>query len=137
MDSLQGAPILTGALPKNVNLLTYEPFGDNKILVRFEHLLEKKEDIDGYSKVVKFDMEDIFKAFEISKIEETTLAANQFKKTSLAKRFKFEAENETEIRQKTTSRAPKKFNEENDFVVELAPMEIKTFILTIEWKPTK
>ncbi|XP_053694119.1 lysosomal alpha-mannosidase isoform X2 [Sabethes cyaneus] len=77
---------LSLSLPLNVNLMTFEPWKENCLLVRFEHLLEKNED-PLYSKPVRFNLQDIFRSFSIEEISETTLAANQWKEDS--KRLKF------------------------------------------------
>ncbi|XP_037825869.1 lysosomal alpha-mannosidase isoform X2 [Lucilia sericata] len=70
--------IFTGlsiSLPKNIHLLTFEPWHENEILVRFEHILEKDEDPE-YSKFVQFDINEVFQGFKISNIRETTLDGN-------------------------------------------------------------
>lgn len=75
----------------NIHLLTFEPWRRDKMngdqyLIRFEHLLEKDEDPE-YSKPVTFNLQDVFRAFDIAGIKETTLAGNQWLLN--AKRFKF------------------------------------------------
>lgn len=62
-------------LPKSVHLLTLEPWHDNELLVRFEHILEKDED-SRYSKYVQFNIKDVLSAFNIENIRETTLDGN-------------------------------------------------------------
>lgn len=80
------------AIPKNVHLLTWEPWDQDKLLgssylVRFEHILENGEDIE-YSKNVTFNMQDHFRYFDISWMRETTLGGNQWLEDM--KRLKFE-----------------------------------------------
>lgn len=75
----------------NIHLLTFEPWRRDKMngdtyLIRFEHLLEKDEDPE-YSKPVSFNLQDVFRGFDIAGIKETTLAGNQWLLN--AKRFKF------------------------------------------------
>lgn len=62
-------------LPKNVHLLTLEPWHENELLVRFEHILEKNED-SRYSKYVQFNVRDVLEDFNIVDMRETTLDGN-------------------------------------------------------------
>lgn len=78
------------SLPQNVNLLTLEPWKDDSILIRFEHLLERNDDPSEYSKAVTFNLLDVFKNFDIYEIRETTLAGNQW--IDEATRFTFKEE---------------------------------------------
>lgn len=76
----------------NINLLTFEPWREDKMngnnyLIRFEHLLEKDDDTE-YSKPVTFNLQDVFRSFDIAWIKETTLAGNQW--LLEAQRFKFQ-----------------------------------------------
>jgi lysosomal alpha-mannosidase len=56
-------------------------------LIRFEHLLEKNED-PVYSQPTKFNIQDIFRTFDVDEIRETTLSGNQW--LNDAKRMKFQ-----------------------------------------------
>ncbi|XP_030079136.1 lysosomal alpha-mannosidase isoform X2 [Drosophila hydei] len=62
-------------LPKFVNLLSLEPWHENELLVRFEHILEKKDDV-RYSQYVQFNIKDVLSAFNVENIRETTLDGN-------------------------------------------------------------
>ncbi|XP_011181146.2 lysosomal alpha-mannosidase isoform X1 [Zeugodacus cucurbitae] len=62
-------------LPKNIHLMTYEPWYENEVLVRFEHILEKDEDPE-YSKAVQFNVQSVLSSLKIADMRETTLAAN-------------------------------------------------------------
>ncbi|KAH8402521.1 hypothetical protein KR222_002400, partial [Zaprionus bogoriensis] len=62
-------------LPKNVHLLTLEPWHENELLVRFEHILEKDED-SRYSKYAQFNVRDVLEGFNIVDMRETTLDGN-------------------------------------------------------------
>lgn len=55
--------------------MTFEPWHDEQILVRFEHILEKDEDPE-YSKFVQINVKEVFGGFAISDIRETTLDGN-------------------------------------------------------------
>lgn len=62
-------------LHKSVHLLTLEPWHDNELLVRFEHIMEKDDD-SHYSKDVQFNVKDILGGFNIVNMRETTLDGN-------------------------------------------------------------
>lgn len=132
------------SLPQNVNLLTLEPWRDGTILVRFEHLLERTEDPQTYSKPVQFNVQDVLAGLRVVELRETTLAANQW--LSEAKRLQFNAASETTNSSEDSSyqvdednvvvgrRAPYVVadNEANPFDIKLQPMQIRTFVLTVE-----
>ncbi|XP_054741908.1 lysosomal alpha-mannosidase isoform X2 [Anastrepha obliqua] len=70
--------IFTGVgleLPANIHLMSYEPWRDNEVLVRFEHILEKDEDPE-LSKSVQFNVQSVLSSLKIADMRETTLAAN-------------------------------------------------------------
>ncbi|XP_016945444.3 lysosomal alpha-mannosidase isoform X2 [Drosophila suzukii] len=62
-------------LPKPVHLLTLEPWHENQLLVRFEHIMENGEDA-SYSQPVQFNVKNVLSAFDIEGIRETTLDGN-------------------------------------------------------------
>lgn len=137
--------------------------------MRFEHILEKNEDIE-YASPVTFNFNDVFHSFNIYELRETTLAANQW--SSEAKRFKFtpQSSNETTVEngisadstanvtsdainlqptpspEVSESRQKQKRNrhhfarnsasdDDDDYTITLKPMQIRTFVVTLEWKP--
>lgn len=55
--------------------MTFEPWHDNEILIRFEHILERSED-PKYSQTVQFNLKDVLRGFNIMDIRETTLDGN-------------------------------------------------------------
>ncbi|NXA44161.1 MA2B1 mannosidase, partial [Eudromia elegans] len=64
-------------LPPNVHLLTLAPGdGDDTVVLRLEHLLEKGESLNG-SRPVTLDLLSLFSAFTITALRETNLAADQ------------------------------------------------------------
>lgn len=147
----------------NIHLLTFEPWRRDKMngdmyLIRFEHLLEKDEDSE-YSKPVTFNLQDVFRSFDIASIKETTLAGNQwlldakrFKFTPDPKQLRYDSinqkfdysinsrrvktsdENEIETNSKTSEN---EFGEPIidarsyglDFEITLNPMQIRTFVM--------
>lgn len=158
---------LSLSLPKNIHLLTFEPWKTDSILVRFEHLLEKDED-QQYSQAVTFNFQDVFRSFDVISIRETTLSANQWLEESKRLHFKAETDEINDIAATTealTSEAPDKEHrhrrldikpdvsprqyfkrankfqralnddDENDLTITLKPMEIRTFIVELEWRP--
>lgn len=121
--------------------MSLEPWNKDSLLVRFEHLFEENEDSE-YSKPVKFNFENVFKDYDINKIQEVTLSANQWIED--ANRLKFRKDPDTSEKRynpKTVNPSayekfisvarhkPLKFDE--NFEVTLSPMEIRTFIVTL------
>ncbi|XP_052854491.1 lysosomal alpha-mannosidase isoform X1 [Drosophila gunungcola] len=78
-------------LPKPVNLLTLEPWHENQLLVRFEHIMENGED-PSYSKPVQFNVRNVLSAFEVEGIRETTLDGNAW--LDETRRFQFAPDSE-------------------------------------------
>uniref|UniRef100_A0A182K5Y1 Alpha-mannosidase n=1 Tax=Anopheles christyi TaxID=43041 RepID=A0A182K5Y1_9DIPT len=145
---------LSLSLPLNVHLLTFEPWKDNSILVRFEHLLEKGDD-PLYSKPVRFNLQDVFRQFSIEEVREMTLAANQLKEDSTRLKFKPDpayivyssVKRDVALEPPSplppnvlASRSPL-MNEltrnvaDDGFEIMLKPMEIRTFVFQLEYKP--
>lgn len=87
---------LSLSLLKNINLLTFEPWKSNSILIRFEHILAKDED-DKYSQSVTFNLQDVFRSFDIASIKETTLSANQWLDKAERLQFRTIANDSNEI----------------------------------------
>ncbi len=145
--------------------MTLEPWKENSILVRFEHILEANEDSE-YSKPAMFNLKDVFHNFDISDIRETTLSANQWKDE--ATRMKFRNDDEQSVNTSNTSIPASgseevddldkitvlykdESNDEPDVIplyirnrsraakdtwnIILQPMEIRTFVMTLEWRP--
>uniref|UniRef100_A0A1Q3FMY3 Alpha-mannosidase n=2 Tax=Culex tarsalis TaxID=7177 RepID=A0A1Q3FMY3_CULTA len=155
---------LSLSLPLNVNLMTFEPWKDNSILVRFEHLLEKGED-QLYSKPVRFNLQDIFRSLSIEAVRETTLAGNQWKDDN--KRFKFkpdpaylqhvtkaslfgkgkgpnaaaeagvpmQSSTKVESNQEETVTESLRNVSNEGYEIVLGPMQIRTFVLQLEFRP--
>lgn len=55
--------------------MSFEPWHENEVLVRFEHILEKDEDPE-YSKTVQFNIQSVLSSLKIFDIRETMLAGN-------------------------------------------------------------
>jgi lysosomal alpha-mannosidase len=66
---------LNRPLDDNVQILTLEPWKDDTLLLRLEHVLEKNED-ENLSKETTVDLSDLFATFTITELQETTLGGN-------------------------------------------------------------
>ncbi|XP_031630105.1 lysosomal alpha-mannosidase-like [Contarinia nasturtii] len=119
---------LSHSLPKNIHLLTFEPWTSNSVLIRFEHILAKDED-SQYSEAVTFNFQDVFQSLDVKSIRETTLSANQWLNEVKRLHFKANDENSNEVNlsmETFTSEAS------NDFQITLNAMEIRTFIVELK-----
>lgn len=133
------------SLPKNVQILTLEPWMGASILFRLEHVLEKGED-PSLSQPAIIDLQGLFTPFEIISIKETTLGANRvlngtyrlnFKKGVPLEDFVMEQGNEMmswlewKIYQNDLyrSRSVSGPVSENQYKISLNPMQIRTFII--------
>lgn len=113
-------------LPKNVYLMTLEPWKVGQILIRFEHILEQGEDTE-LSKTVRFNLNDMFIGFEIDEMRELSLSANQFFED--IDRLHFKTDNNQPITQ-----SQKKTMLQQEFEVELEPMQMRTFVISLNPK---
>ncbi|XP_012143157.2 lysosomal alpha-mannosidase II isoform X2 [Megachile rotundata] len=121
---------LAKGLPPNVHILTLEPWKDNKVLLRLEHIFEVGE-TETLSKPVEVNLQDLFTTFTITSIEETTLGGNQWLKDM--DRLSFKAVNEDVLQKQTNLDVPVEINDGAINVV-LNPMQIRTFIVGVEPK---
>ena len=135
---------LSISLPKYVHLLTLEPWKSGGVLIRFEHILEKNEDTE-YSLPVTFNLQDVFRSFDLISIRETTLAANQWLEKAERLKFIAEANNQSatfeaeypggEDDQGTPTVDSKSEGALSEkFTITLNPMEIRTFVVKMKWK---
>ncbi|KAM0936003.1 putative alpha-mannosidase [Dioscorea sansibarensis] len=117
------------SLPYNVALLTLEALEDGTTLLRLAHLYEVDEDKE-LSKMASVDLKRMFSGKKISKITEMNLSANQEKNAMLKKRLKWKVEGSAE-EEKMAVRG--RAVDLSDLVVELGPMEIRTFKIESEF----
>ncbi|GLV46666.1 Lysosomal alpha-mannosidase II [Carabus blaptoides fortunei] len=68
---------LKHALPKNVQILTLEPWKASTFLLRLEHIMEKDDDPE-LSRPVNVDIKNLFTPFTVKSVRETTLGGNQW-----------------------------------------------------------
>ncbi|XP_006875234.1 PREDICTED: lysosomal alpha-mannosidase-like [Chrysochloris asiatica] len=113
-------------LPRAVRLLTLAHWGGNTLLLRLEHQFAVGEDTDGnLSSPVTLDLTNLFSTFTIISLQETTLAANQLR--DRASRLQWTTEDDP-----PASQAP---HQSLDFAaITLQPMEIRTFLASVQWK---
>ncbi|KAL0332752.1 UNVERIFIED_CONTAM: Alpha-mannosidase [Sesamum calycinum] len=113
------------SLPFNVALITLQELVDGSVLVRLAHLYEAGEDPD-YSKLAKVELKKMFGGKTIKTLKETSLSANQDKSEMTRKAWKVD-KGETNSEPAPIRGRPVDFS---SLIVELGPMEIRTFIIT-------
>ncbi|XP_052022231.1 lysosomal alpha-mannosidase isoform X2 [Apodemus sylvaticus] len=114
---------LRQALPPQVHLLTLARWGPKMVLLRLEHQFAVKED-HNLSSPVTLNVENLFQTFTIVYLQETTLAANQ--PLSRASRLKW-----------MTNTGPISYPAPSTLdptSVTLQPMEIRTFLASVQWQ---
>ncbi|KAG0473150.1 hypothetical protein HPP92_015007 [Vanilla planifolia] len=113
------------SLPPNVALITLEELDDGSVLLRLAHLFEDREDRQN-SVLATVELKKIFAGKVIKEWKETSLSANQNK--SEMKKRNWRVEGET-----GNHRAPVPVRggpvNNSTLIVELGPMEIRTFLL--------
>ncbi|XP_044607793.2 lysosomal alpha-mannosidase isoform X2 [Equus asinus] len=116
-------------LPPVVHLLTLARWGPTTLLLRFEHQFAVGEDPGGnLSSPVTLDLRDLFSAFTITHLQETTLAANQL--SARASRLQW-TPNTGPRPGPTPHLSPSRLDPST---IELQPMEIRTFLAEVQWE---
>ncbi|KAF3443132.1 hypothetical protein FNV43_RR17053 [Rhamnella rubrinervis] len=112
------------ALPDNVAIITLQELENGEVLLRLAHLYEIGEDKD-LSVMASVELKKVFANKKINKIEEMSLSANQQRAQMEKKRLVWKVEGSTEEPKVLRGGpvGPAKL------VVELAPMEIRTFVI--------
>ncbi|XP_021816006.1 alpha-mannosidase [Prunus avium] len=114
---------LNYSLPLNVALITLQELDDGSVLLRLAHLYEAAED-PQYSTLAKVELKKMFTGKTIEEVKEVSLSANQEKSEMKKMTWKVEGDDgdePTPIRGGAVS--------SSTLVVELGPMEIRTFLL--------
>ncbi|KAK9286007.1 hypothetical protein L1049_025210 [Liquidambar formosana] len=111
------------SLPLNVALITLQELDDGSVLLRLAHLYEAGEDVE-YSRLAEVELKKIFAGKMIKEVKETSLSTNQEKSEMRRMMWKVEGDVGEEP-------APVRGGPVNNstLVVELGPMEIRTFLL--------
>ncbi|XP_044592334.1 lysosomal alpha-mannosidase isoform X2 [Cotesia glomerata] len=117
---------LKNKLPKNVQILTLEPWKDGTILLRLEHLFEKNE-AGALSQSATVNLLDLFINIEIISVRETSLGGNQWIEDM--KRLQWQIDS-NEVDDQPYNFIP--INRRGGAVeIVLNAMEIRTFIMTV------
>ncbi|KAF8754033.1 hypothetical protein HU200_011530 [Digitaria exilis] len=111
------------SLPDNVAIITLQNLDDGTTLLRLAHLFQAAED-PQYSVLTKVDLRKVFAKRTIKEFTETNLSANQ--KKSEMKKLNWKVVGETENGPSPIKGGPV---DSQALVVELGPMEIRTFLL--------
>ncbi|KDP43185.1 hypothetical protein JCGZ_22737 [Jatropha curcas] len=111
------------SLPLNVALITLQELDDGSVLLRLAHLYEGGED-PKYSALAKVELKKMFSGKKIKELKEMSLSANQYK--SEMKRMEWKVENDSGVQPSPLRGGPV---DSSTLVVELGPMEIRTFLL--------
>ncbi|XP_065289713.1 lysosomal alpha-mannosidase-like [Dermacentor albipictus] len=120
---------LAKSLPRNVQLLTLEHWNkEDKVLLRLEHIFEKKDDAGELSKPANFSLQAAF-VRTITGVTEMNLAATETKDQTT--RLQFEAGDNHEAQRSVSGDDDGSlivFGPE--YYVYLTPMQIRTFLVT-------
>ncbi|XP_044001802.1 lysosomal alpha-mannosidase-like isoform X1 [Aphidius gifuensis] len=115
-------------LPKNIHILTYEPWKNGEILLRLEHLYEIGE-ATQLSQPAEINIGDLFTDFDITSLRETSLGGNQWIESM--NRFKWKSDNnDIEYDVNNTSVDQQVYIKNGVINVLLRAREIRTFIIT-------
>ncbi|KAL1554044.1 alpha-mannosidase [Salvia divinorum] len=113
------------SLPDNVAIITLQELQDGAVLLRLAHLYEVEEDKD-LSSLATVELKRVFPHRKINKIKEMSLSANQERAEMERKRLSWKVEGSDTEHHSDSRGAP---IDHVKLVVELAPMEVRTFIL--------
>ncbi|KAG7984987.1 hypothetical protein I3843_03G001300 [Carya illinoinensis] len=116
------------ALPNNIAVITLQELENGKVLLRLAHLYEIGEDKD-YSMMGSVEMKKLFPNRKINKVTEMSLSANQERAEMENKRLVWKVEGPAE-EPKVLRGGPV---DPVELVVELAPMEIRTFFIDFDY----
>ncbi|CAA7056988.1 unnamed protein product [Microthlaspi erraticum] len=119
------------AFPPNIALLTLHQLDQGDVLLRLAHVYEAEEDGD-YSKLAKVELKKLFSGKIIKEVKEMSLAATQ-EKDKMKEKMKWKVE--TDPQQASSPPLRGGPLDKSALVVELAPMEIRTFLLQFSQKP--
>ncbi|KAG0461842.1 hypothetical protein HPP92_020318 [Vanilla planifolia] len=111
------------SLPPNVALITLEELEDGTVLLRLAHLYENGEDVIN-SALAKVELKKIFAGKTIKELKETSLSANQEKWEMKKRNWRVQGdtvEHPDPVKGRSVNNST--------LIVELGPMEIRTFLL--------
>eukprot|EP00257_Ricinus_communis_P013468 XP_015570900.1 alpha-mannosidase At3g26720 [Ricinus communis] len=117
------------SLPNNTALLTLQELENGKVLLRLAHLYETGEDKD-YSVMASVELKKLFPNKKIAKVTELSLSANQERAEMEKKRLVWKVAGSPEEENKVVRGGPV---DPSTLVVELGPMEIRTFSIDFNY----
>ncbi|XP_022774192.1 alpha-mannosidase At3g26720-like isoform X2 [Durio zibethinus] len=119
------------SLPDNVAIITLQELENGKVLLRLAHLYESGEDKD-YSVMASVELKKLFPKKKINKVTEMSLSANQERGEMERRRLAWKVEGtfEEEEEPEVVRGEPL---DPSKLVVELAPMEIRTFLIDLDY----
>ncbi|KAI3867761.1 hypothetical protein MKX03_013537 [Papaver bracteatum] len=118
------------SLPDNVALITLQELEDGKVLLRLAHLFEVGEDAD-LSVMAHVELKKLFPNKKIKKVTELSLSANQQREEMETKRLVWKVEGASGKEPEVVIRGEPV--DPTKLVVELGPMEIRTFTVDLEY----
>ncbi|XP_052655960.1 lysosomal alpha-mannosidase isoform X1 [Harpia harpyja] len=121
--SLQQFSALRQELPPNVHLLTLAPWDAGTLLLRLEHQFERGESANS-SQPTTVDLLNLFSAFTITSVEEMSLGAD----------LPLDAVSRLVWTPTTGPAQPQPVPKLDPSRVTLQPMEIRTFLATVQYK---
>ncbi|XP_006898920.1 PREDICTED: lysosomal alpha-mannosidase-like [Elephantulus edwardii] len=117
-------------LPPSVRLLTLASWSKEKVLLRLEHQFAASE--GNLSSPVTLNLKDLFSTFTITCLEETTLAAN--KPRAGSSRLQWKTNMGPAHHSPSSSSSSSSLD---SAAITLQPMEIRTFLASVKWKPAE
>ncbi|XP_047310058.1 alpha-mannosidase At3g26720-like [Impatiens glandulifera] len=117
------------SLPGNVALITLQELETGEVLVRLAHLYEVGEDKD-FSGMAKVELKKLFPGKKIQKVREMNLSGNQERTEMIKKKLVWKSEKSSS--RDVSSRKGASVVDPIEMVVELAPMEIRTFHIQLD-----
>jgi len=118
----------TYSLPNNIAVITLQELESGRVLLRLAHLYETGEDSD-YSEMTSVELKLLFPTKKIQKATEMNLSANQERAEMETKRLAWKIEGSSD-EAKVVRGGPV---DPVKLVVELAPMEIRTFLIDFDY----
>ncbi|KAI3670137.1 hypothetical protein L6452_41791 [Arctium lappa] len=115
------------SLPNNTAVITLQELESGKVLLRLAHLYEVGEDKD-YSVMATVELKKLFPNRKISKVTEMNLSGNQERGEMERKRLAWKVKDSSEAK---IVRGGAVDSEKQ--VVELGPMEIRTFFIDLDY----
>ncbi|KAL6972970.1 alpha-mannosidase [Sarracenia purpurea var. burkii] len=115
----------TYSLPDNIAIITLQELEDGSVLLRLAHLYEFGEDKD-LSVLASVELRKLFPDKKINKITEMNLSANQEREEMVKKKLVWKVQGSRDKEFNALRGGPVDPIKQ---VVELAPMEIRTFVI--------